>query len=129
MESRRNMVGWFEIPVTDMTRAIKFYETFLNIKISRQQFGPLEMGLFPGNPDSPGSSGSLSHFPDMYKPAQEGVLVYFSSRTGDLNDELSRVEKAGGRVLMEKKEISEENGFMALLLDTEGNRVAIHSRS
>ena len=122
------MVGWFEIPVEEMERAMAFYESFLGIKLSKQQFGPLEMALFPGDPDAPGSSGALVRFPGMYSPSQEGVVVYFSSRTGDLNDELANVEKAGGKIIMQKKQISEENGFMGLITDTEGNRIAIHSR-
>ena len=125
----RNAVGWFEIPVNDMDRAIKFYETVFNLKLSRNTLGPLDMAWFPWDEEKPGSPGSLVCLPEYYKPSQEGVLIYFSSHTGDLADELSRVEKAGGKILSPKKQISEENGYMALLLDTEGNRIALHSRS
>ena len=89
-----NAVGWFEIPVVDINRAIRVYESVLGMKIERHQFGPLDMAWFPG----------------------------------DQANELGRVEKAGGKILMPKTQISEEYGFMTLLLDTEGNRIALHSR-
>ena len=56
------------------------------------------------------------------------MVVYFTAFSGDLANELSRVEEAGGKILQEKKQISEEHGYMALILDTEGNRIAVHSR-
>lgn len=60
--------------------------------------------------------------------ATDGTLVYFTAFSGDLNNELGRVEKAGGKVLQEKTLIAEGYGQMALILDTEGNRIALHSR-
>ncbi len=77
--------------------------------------------------DSKGAGGSLIHNPEHYKPSEQGALVYFTSRTGDINDELSRVESAGGEILRAKTQISEDHGYMALFKDTEGNRVALHS--
>ncbi len=127
MEPQRNVVGWFEIPVTDIDRAIKFYETVLSTKIQKQNLGDLIMGWFPFA-DVPGSSGSLVYHKDFYKPSTDGVLIYFTAQSGDLSTELSKVESAGGKVLMEKKLISEDIGYMGLFTDTEGNRIAIHSR-
>lgn len=123
-----NVVGWFEIPVSDMERAIKFYETVLDVKLERNQLEGLDMAWFPWEEKGLGCSGSLVCNPEFYKPSAEGSLVYFTPRSGDLATELSRVEKAGGKVLMPKKLIAEEIGYMGLFLDTEGNRVAIHSR-
>jgi uncharacterized protein len=128
MEQKSNSVGWFEIPVTNMDRAIKFYETVLDIKLSRNQMGPLDMAWFPWIEEGKGSAGSLVCHPDYYKPSADGVLIYLTSQTGDLNDELNRVEKAGGKVIQPKTLIAEDYGYMALLIDTEGNRVALHSR-
>ncbi len=126
----RNVVGWFEIPVTDMDRAIRFYETVFDFKIDRNQMGPLDMGWFPFTEgDGPGSGGSLVKHPDFYKPSTDGTLVYFTAHSGDLNNELGRVEDAGGKVLQEKTHIADDIGYMALILDTEGNRVALHSRA
>ena len=127
---KTQMVGWFEIPVLDMDRAVKFYNEVFQIKISIHNLENIVMGWFPFTEDQniPGTSGSLVYAPDFYKPSTEGILIYFSSMTDDLNDELSRVEKAGGNVLQQKTQISEDHGYYALLLDTEGNRVALHSR-
>lgn len=127
MESKRNVVGWFEIPVTDMERAMSFYEKLLGIKITRTPMGPLDMGLFPYDGLEPGSGGALVKHEQFYTPSQEGVLVYFSSLTGNLDDELARVTEAGGQILVPKKQIAPDVGYMALFLDTEGNRVALHS--
>lgn len=127
---KRNMVGWFEVPVTNMERAIQFYEQVFNIKIERHKMGPLDMGWFPFvEGDAPGSGGSLVAHPEHYIPSNDGVLVYFSSQTGDLQDELDRVENAGGKILNGKTPISDEHGFMALIIDSEGNRIALHSRT
>lgn len=126
---KRNMVGWFEVPVADMDRAILFYESVLNIKISRHKMGPLDMGWFPtAEGDAPGASGSLVHHQEHYKPSANGTLVYLSSHAGDLQTELDRIEPAGGKIIQGKTQISEDYGYMALFVDSEGNRMALHSR-
>jgi predicted enzyme related to lactoylglutathione lyase len=122
------MVGWFEIPVTDMERAMGFYETVFDVKLARQQFGPVDMAMFPGVENTIGSGGALVFYSQNYKPAADGVLIYFTAFSGDVAIELGRVEKAGGKVLMNKTQISPEIGFMGLALDTKGNRIAFHSR-
>lgn len=123
-----NIVGWFEIPVTDMERAVGFYETVLDVKLDRNQMGPLEMAWFPYAPEGYGSGGSLVCYEESYTPSENGVVIYLSSPTGDLKNEISRVNNAGGKVIQDKKIISEEHGYMALFIDSEGNRVALHSR-
>ena len=128
MENKKNVIGWFEIPVIDMERAIKFYETVFGHKLERQKMPELDMALFPMNPEGMGSMGSLVCNEKVYRPSQDGTLVYFTSFSGDLSNELKRVENAGGKIIVPKKQINEEHGFMALFLDTEGNRIAIHSR-
>lgn len=122
-----NPVGWFEIPVTDMDRAITFYEEVVGTKFEKMNMGggPLEMAIFQ-HKDGEGAGGGLVKHPDFYKPSQDGVLVYFT--TPDLDATIARVEPAGGKVLMPKKQISPEHGFMAVVVDTEGNRIALHSR-
>jgi len=126
--SKNNVFGWVEVPVANMERAMKFYETVFGFKIERHQMGPLDMGWFPYFEDGLGSGGSLVFHKEYYKPSTDGVLVYFTSRAGDLEVELARVEKAGGKVLQKKTLIAEGYGYMALLIDSEGNRVALHSR-
>jgi predicted enzyme related to lactoylglutathione lyase len=127
-QKKNNSVGWFELPVTNMERAMKFYETVFDQKLERNQMGPLDMAWFPWNEDGLGSAGSLVCHKEVYKPSTDGVLVYFTAHSGDLNNELSRVESAGGRVLQPKTLITEDIGYMAMIIDSEGNRVALHSR-
>lgn len=123
------MVSWFEIPVTDMNRAVRFYEKIFEIVLQRQPMGGLDMSWFPWKEGGTGTNGSLIHHPRHYSPSStDGVLIYFTAQSGDLNNELSRVEAAGGRVLQTKTLINEEIGYMALFLDTEGNRLALHSK-
>ena len=126
---KNNVVGWLEVPVTDMERAIKFYETVFDFKLDRNKMGPLDMAWFPCVTDGLGSGGSLVHYPTAYKPSTDGILVYFTSHSGDLANELSRIEGAGGQVLQGKTQISADHGYMALFIDSEGNRVALHSRT
>jgi predicted enzyme related to lactoylglutathione lyase len=125
---KKNPVGWFEIPVTDMSRAVRFYETVFDLNLSRNILGPLEMAWFPQAESDSGSPGSLVLNLNFYKPSQDGILLYFSAPSDDLSIELDRVEKAGGRILIPRRQISDEFGFMAVILDTEGNRIALHSR-
>jgi uncharacterized protein len=128
MEINHNVVGWFEIPVTDMSRAIRFYETVFGFTIERHRMGEEDMGWFPYVPEGMGAGGSLVYHPEHYKPSADGTIVYLTAFSGDLAIELARVEAAGGKVLNEKKLIAEGYGYMGLFLDTEGNRVAVHSR-
>ena len=125
---KRNSVGWFEIPVSDMKRAIKFYEKVFSVKLSHQVLGTLEMAWFPEIENGPGSPGSLVYHKEFYKPSSDGVLIYFTSPSGDIKNEEKRVESAGGKVLIPKRLISEEIGYMTVILDSEGNRIALHSR-
>ncbi|MBC5773255.1 VOC family protein [Pontibacter sp. KCTC 32443] len=127
-QEKNNVVGWFEIPVTDMPRAIKFYSTVFGFELESQQFGNEEMAWFPWSDNGMGASGSLVKNEDLYKPSADGTIVYFSSPSGDLANELAKVEAAGGKLLKEKTIITEEIGYMCLVLDTEGNRIAFHSR-
>lgn len=120
------MVGWFEIPVSDMERAKTFYETVFQVKIDIHNFGGLLMGWFPFVEGKEGASGTLIK-QDTYIPSAEGTLVYFMS--DNVQHELDRVEGAGGKIYQPKTEISPEHGFMGAFIDTEGNRVALHSRT
>ena len=123
-----NVVGWFEIPVVDMERAMRFYETVFDVKLERRTMGPLDMAWFPTVQGGTGASGSLVKHEQWYKPTLDGPLLYFEARSGDLRNELKRVEAAGGTIAVPRKQISEEYGYMAVIVDTEGNRIALHSR-
>ena len=122
-----NMVGWFEIPVLDMERAKIFYETVFNIKIHIEDFKVLKMGWFPWEEGKPGAAGSLVFHKEWYKPSERyGPLLYFSS--DDVQNEIAKIESSGGKIIQPKTLIKEDIGYMAVFLDTEGNRIALHSR-
>ena len=118
-------VGWFEIPVADMARAIVFYEKVFDCKLDRQPMGPLDMAWFPWNHEGKGAGGSLVKYEEFYTPSANGVQIYFSCE--DVETEINKVTAAGGKVVSYKKEIAPGIGFMALFMDTEGNRIALHS--
>ncbi|TBV25629.1 MULTISPECIES: VOC family protein [Meridianimaribacter] len=122
---KHNMVGWFEIPVNDMDRAKAFYEAVFKVDIQIVDFGGMLMGWFPYEEGKEGAAGTLIK-QDTYIPSQEGTLVYFICE--DVQNELNRIEAAGGKLYQPKTQISPEHGFMAAFIDTEGNRVALHSR-
>ena len=119
------VVGWFEIPVKNMERAMAFYEAVFDCKLERHQMGPIDMAWFPWDHEKGGAGGSLVKNGEFYTPSENGVQVYFSSE--DVKIELARIKKAGGEILQSKTLISPEIGYMALFIDSEGNRIALHS--
>ena len=120
-------VTWFEIPVSDIMRAKEFYENVFNISIQLADMGPLKMGWFPEDESVQGANGSLVFHEDFYMPDREkGSLIYFNCE--DLSVELARVQAAGGEVIVEKKQIAPDVGYMGVFIDTEGNRIALHSK-
>ncbi len=127
MKKLNHAISWFEIPVTDMARAKKFYETIFGFNLIDLEIGDgLKMAMFPTEEGTIG--GALNKHPDFYKPSQEGALVYLNA-SPDLQDVLSKVEGAGGKIIVHKTQISPEYGYMAVFNDCEGNRVALHSIS
>lgn len=129
MTLKSNPVGWFEIPVEDMERAMAFYGSVFNWTLKHTSVGPIDMAWFPSVDDAKGSAGALVKHDDWYEPSDfEGVLIYFTAQSGDVDVELKRVAEAGGEILQPKKAIG-EYGFVAFFLDTEGNRIGLHSRT
>jgi len=118
----RNPVAWFEIPVRDMKRARAFYEKLLGVRLDEHRHGSLEMAFFPMERRGVGAAGSLVAG-EGYEPALEGTTVYFSVE--DIAAALDRAAHAGGEVLQPKTDIG-EYGFIAMVRDTEGNRIALH---
>lgn len=116
-------VKWFEIPVTDFARAKSFYETVLGITIERMDMGPTTMGMFSTDPNAIG--GAIVHG-DGGTPSATGTLVYLNGGD-DLAPMLSRVVSAGGSVVVPKTDIGNDFGHFAHFLDTEGNKVGLHS--
>ncbi len=121
----RNPVGWFEIYVQDLDRAKRFYEQVLRIELTTlvSPIPELEMLAFPMNMESGGASGALARM-DGCPSGGMGTLVYFSCE--DCADESSRVEGAGGKICKPKMYIG-QYGYIALVMDTEGNMIGLHS--
>jgi predicted enzyme related to lactoylglutathione lyase len=117
-----NAINWFEIPATNLQRAVKFYGEVLEAELQPMDNNGLQMAFFPAQDN--GVGGCLT-YGNGNKPQAEGTLVYLNGGD-DLGKPLSRVEKAGGKIVMPKTAIG-PNGFMAIFTDTEGNRVAFHS--
>ncbi len=120
-----NAINWFEIPVTDLERAKKFYENILGIKLDLNEMGPMQMAWFPMEQNAPGATGTLIKS-EGYTPSHSGSLVYFS--VPDIEATLSNIDSTGGKTLMPKTSIG-DFGFIAHFEDCEGNRVALHSEN
>jgi len=120
-----NPITWVEIPVADMQRALKFYNTTFGWQLKIDLPGLPEMAFLPYQENTPGCNGALIYHPDFYKPCQDGALIYFNT------DEMQAVEercvRSGGKVLISRRLISPDHGYMAVLADSEGNRIALHS--
>jgi predicted enzyme related to lactoylglutathione lyase len=121
----KNMINWFEIPVTDFERAKKFYETIMDFQINVGEFGPWKMGFFPS---FEGKVSGAIVIGQGYEPSEKGTLIYLNGNP-DLSVNLGKVEAAGGKITVPKKQISPEIGYWACFIDTEGNRLALHSQA
>ncbi|CAN0130937.1 unnamed protein product, partial [Chrysoparadoxa australica] len=125
MDLTGNVINWLEIPAEDIERAKAFYQTVFEIEMIDLDMGDgFIMALFPNSQDKVG--GALVQNKDFYSPGEQGPLLYLNGNP-DLQVPLSKVEKAGGQIIIEKRQIGEEHGFMAVIKDTEGNRIAFHS--
>lgn len=117
-----NAVNWFEIPVTDMHRAVIFYSTILGVSL---EAGPASEGYMMATFPAEGGVGGALLSGEGYVPSANGTTVYLNGGA-DLSQVLDRVEAAGGKALVPKTDIG-ENGFFAFFLDTEGNKIGLHS--
>ena len=125
MTEKANAVNWFEIPVSDLDRAKAFYEHVLQVELSKNEMGPLQMAWFPMTQGATGATGSLVKA-DGYKPSHQGSMVYLS--VPSIEQASKRIEEKGGKILHPKMSIG-EYGFVAKFEDSEGNRVALHAVS
>jgi len=122
----KNAISWFEIPATDLARAQKFYEAIFNFQLIPMDLPNIKMRMFPLE-DMMGVGGALCDSGGFHKPsATDGPLIYLNGNP-DVQIVLDRIEKAGGKIIVPKTEISPEYGYMAAFIDTEGNRIALHS--
>ena len=118
-----NLINWLEIPASDFSRAVTFYKTLLQVEMTESEVYGTKMAFFPS--DNEHVSGAVVQGED-YKPSIGGVLIYIHGGR-DLQDVLNRVMPAGGTVLVPKTQISPEMGYFALFIDTEGNKLGLHS--
>lgn len=118
-----NLVGWFEIYVQNMVRAKAFYESVFNVKLSPIESPGMEMWMFPMDTASYGTPGALVQMPGFPSGANS-VIVYF--KCADCAVEVDKAVNAGGKLQKAKISIG-PNGFIALVIDTEGNMIGLHS--
>jgi predicted enzyme related to lactoylglutathione lyase len=118
-----NVAVWFEIPAADFDRAVGFYEKIFDTRLRREKMGPAELAVFPY--DGEAVSGCVISGAG-YKPGADGAVVYLHSKI-DLNEPLERVKTAGGKVATPKTALPPGMGFFAHFMDSEGNRVGLHS--
>ncbi|WP_298731789.1 VOC family protein [uncultured Chitinophaga sp.] len=122
-----NTLNWFEIPVNDFDRARQFYSRLFDYHMQDTLAGPNRRGFLPHDPQGGGVGGAIVQGPD-YIPSQRGCLVYLNAGD-DLSIVLARVTDAGGKIIQEKTPVSEEQalGYYAIIRDSEGNHIALHS--
>jgi uncharacterized protein len=118
----KNAVNWFQIPAVDFYRAHKFYSTIFDFEMPTSELNGVPMAFFDSEK---GVGGAVVQVEGLI-PSTDGILVFLNGGS-DLSEVLNRVEGAGGKILTPKTLISPQIGFYAFLLDTEGNKVALHS--
>jgi hypothetical protein len=122
-----NAISWFEIPATDLARATKFYETIFSTTLIAMDMPNIRMRLFPIEDMQNGIGGAVVDSGGFHKPSPtDGPLIYLNANP-DVQNILSKVDAAGGKIVVPKTEISDAFGFMAIIIDTEGNRIGLHS--
>lgn len=118
-----NLISIVEIPTTDFSRAVKFYQTILGLAIEEMEMDGNQMGVLP---NEEGTVNVVLVKGKDYKPTTDGAVLYLNAGK-DLQPVLDKIEKNGGQVLLPKTEISPEMGYFALFIDTEGNKLGLHS--
>jgi predicted enzyme related to lactoylglutathione lyase len=125
MDATANALNWFEISVSDIARAKKFYEEIFSIEMQETEMMGMKMAMFPIDNMSGKVGGALCESA-YHKPSADGVKVYLNANP-DMEAILAKIEAAGGQLMMPKTKISDEIGFMAGFVDSEGNHIALHS--
>lgn len=119
----KSYVSIFEIPATDISRAVNFYQAILDVQIETMEMPEMKMGIFPYQEQM--VTGVITQA-EGYNPSTEGVTIYLDG--GDnLQIVLDKVEKNGGKILIPKTPHADNSGFFAIFIDSEGNRMGLHS--
>ena len=121
-------INWFEIPVSNFDRAKKFYETILGNQMKERKGGNIRMAFFQHDVEEEGRGGAIVYDPEFYTPSANGALIYLNCEP-DIQKVVDRVIPAGGKLLQNKTAVAatQDLGFWALILDSEGNRIALHA--
>lgn len=122
-EPMNNLISIVEIPITDFSRAVEFYQSILGISIEEAEMDGVKMGILPNDE---GTVNVVLAKGSDYKPTTDGAVLYLNAGK-DLQPTLAKVEKNGGQVIVPKTQISPEMGYFALFIDTEGNKMGLHS--
>jgi predicted enzyme related to lactoylglutathione lyase len=117
-----NQIVWCDIPALNLDRAVKFYSALLGAEVKRQEFPGATVGILPHHE---GEVGGCLFVSDQERPMDKGVMIYLNAN-GRLDDALATVAVNGGKVIQPKQPIG-PFGFRAIVIDSEGNRVALHS--
>ena len=117
-----NPIFHFEIPVSDMDRAVAFYHAIFGVEFSRQTIDGYDMAFFPRDSSTPGASGALAKG-DVYKPTHDGCILYFD--VDDIDQVIEKAQKLGAEILYPKTDVG-SGGFVAEIEDSEGNRIALN---
>jgi len=117
-------INWFEIPALNFKRAVDFYKSIFQIEMETNTMNGYSMAFFP----TENGIGGAVISGEGTEPSEKGPLLYLNGGK-NLDAILDRVEPSGGRVLMQKQTINEDAGCFALFIDSEGNKLALHSRS
>ncbi len=127
MDSKSNSLNWFEIPAGNISRAQKFYETIFGVQmVPMGEMMGMKMVGFPMEQGNGKAAGGLVES-QMHKPSVEGAVVYLNANPS-MDPVIARVEAAGGKLVMPKTQITPEIGYMAFIIDSEGNKVGLHSQ-
>ncbi len=126
MDKNTNAINWFEIPVVDIQRARHFYQVIFGIHMEEMQIENFQMVMFPYGPGTGKASGALVKS-EMHQPSQSGVLIYLNANP-NMDEVLQRIEQEGAQIILPKTQIDPETGYMAFFIDTEGNRIGLHSQ-
>ncbi len=122
-DDMNSFISLFEIPATDISRAINFYQSILDVNIEKMEMPGMEMGIFPYKNQT--VTGVIMKGED-FKPSANGVTIYLNGRD-NLQTILDKVEVNGGKIIVPKTAHADESGFFALFLDTEGNKLGLNS--
>ena len=123
VKDMKSYISMFEIPATDISRAINFYEVLLDIKIEKMDVEGMQMGIMPYEGQM--VTGVIIQA-ESYKPSSDGVTMYLNAGE-NLQVVLDIVEKNGGQILVPKTAHADESGYFAIFLDSEGNKMALNS--